>query len=217
MPTSDFSSHDPDFSSERRAQGARIIEALRKINTKIVRLGGSLAALTAAGDRAESLLASLGEVTRTRAIESYRFRFNPDEPNDVIPFNPATGEFNPIAPRVEMTLEGTTVVARCEFTNCYEGAPETVQGGMVSAVYDQLLAYAVMARGQTGPTLWIKVSFLKPTPINEPLRFECVVDSIEGRKFMARGSCHHGDERVSEAEALILGSYEVPLAGRGDE
>jgi acyl-coenzyme A thioesterase PaaI-like protein len=216
MPASDFSTHDPEFSPEQEEQSARIIDGLRKINARIVRLGGSLEALTAAADRVEALYESLGDVTQSRAIESYRFAFDPDDPNNVIPFNPATGEFNPIAPKLVMTLEGKKLVARCEFPNCYESAPDSVQGGMVAAVFDQLLAYSIMVEGVVGPTAWIKVNYLKPTPINQPLRFEAAVDSIDGKKYRVRGSCYLGDEKISDAEALVLGAYPLRMEVGGE-
>jgi hypothetical protein len=213
MPAADFSSHDPDFSPEQEDQCARIVAGLRKVSSKIVRLGGPLDALTSTADQVEALLASLDGVTQARAMESYRFAFDLDRPNDVLPFNPATGEFNPVAPSLKMSVEGKKLLIHCEFPNCYESAPDTVQGGMIAAVYDQLLAYAVMVEGLTGPTLSIRVNFLKPTPINEPLRFEAAIDSIDGRKYSVKGSCYRGEEKVTEAEALILGAYELTLRG----
>jgi hypothetical protein len=213
MPAADFSSHDPDFSPEQEDQCARIVAGLRKVSAKVVRLGGSLDALTSTADQVEALLASLDGVTQARAMESYRFAFDLDRPNDVLPFNPATGEFNPVAPSLKMSVERKKLLIHCEFPNCYESAPDTVQGGMVAAVYDQLLAYAVMVEGLTGPTLSIRVNFLKPTPINEPLRFEAAVDSIDGKKYSVKGSCYRGEEKVTEAEALILGAYELTLLG----
>jgi acyl-coenzyme A thioesterase PaaI-like protein len=217
MPGSDFASHDPDFSPEQEAQCARIVDALRKINTRIVRLGGPLASLTAAADRVEALLESLDEVTECRALVTYKFPFDLAAPNDILRFNPATGRYNPVAPKLEMEVEGEKLVIRCEFPNCYESAPETVQGGVVAAVYDQLLAYSIMVRGFTGPTLSIKVSYLKPTPINVPLRFEAVVDEVDGKKFAVRGACFQGDEKITEAEGMILGSYALPVTGGRDE
>ena len=50
----------------------------------------------------------------------------------MIPFNPATGEFNPLANPIEMTVEGDRLVAEVTFSNVYESAPDTVQGGMVA-------------------------------------------------------------------------------------
>ena len=97
-------------------------------------------------------------VTQTRALQSFRFAFDRDHPNDVLPFNPATGEFNPIAQKLQMAVDGNKLLTHGEFSSCYESGPDTVQGGRVAAVYDQLRAYAVMAGGRTGPTLWLKVS-----------------------------------------------------------
>ena len=57
------------------------------------------------------------------------------------------------------------------------------------------LAWRGKGRGEaenvTGPTLWLKVSYLKPTPINEPLRFECRVDSVDGKKFSVSAKILH--------------------------
>ena len=189
MPASHFSSRDPAFSPQQVGQCARIIDGLRKINAKIVRRSGPLDSLIAAADRVEALLASLDEITQARAPQSFRFAFDRAHPNDVLPFNPATGAFNPIASKLEMALEGETLVTHREFSNCYEGGPDTVQGGMIAAVYDQPLASAVMAGGRTGPTLWLKVSYRKPAPINQRLRFECAVESIDGEKVSVTGIC----------------------------
>jgi acyl-coenzyme A thioesterase PaaI-like protein len=216
MPAIDFSTHDPQFTPEQEQQCTRIVAGVRALNAKIVRLGGSLEALTSTGDQIETLLASLDDVTQTRSMESYRFAFDLDRPNDVIPFNPATGSFNPLSPELDMKVEGNRLVTQCTFSNCYESAPDTVQGGMVAAVYDQLLAYATMVAGVTGPTLWLRVAYLKPTPINEPLRFECEVQPSDGKKYTATGCCYRGDEKISEAEALMLASYEIELKGAQD-
>lgn len=216
MPTIDFSTHDPNFGPDQEQQCARIVAAVRALNSKVVRLGGSRDALAAAADRVEALVDSLDDVTQTRAMESYRFAFDLEHPNDVIPFNPATGAFNPMSPQLELRVDGQKLVALCTFANCFESAPDTVQGGMVAAVYDQLLAYATMIAGVTGPTLWLRVAYLKPTPINEPLRFECEVLPSEGKKYTAEGACYHGEHKVSEAEALMLASYEIELRGGAD-
>lgn len=212
MPTSDdYFSDDPEFGRAHAAQCVRIVEGLREINSKVLRLGGSLGALTEAADRVDALLASLDEVTRTRAIAGYRGEFDRSAPNDVLPFNPGTGPLNPIAPRLEMTVEGNTLVAHCEFSRCHEGGPDTVHGGIIAAVYDQLLAYATMIEGKTGPTLWLKVSYLKPTPVNQPLRFEAEVTAVDGRKYSVAGGCYHGTVKVTEATGLMLGTYDIPV------
>ncbi len=63
---------------------------------------------------------------------------------------------------------------------------------------------------------WLKVTYRKPAPINESLRFESVVDSVDGKKFTVTGSCYHGDKLISEAEGLILGSYDIGRTGESE-
>lgn len=214
MPASDYGSHDPDFTQEQIDQCARIVDAIRAINTKVVRLSGSAEELAAAADQVEGLARSLDHVTQHRAIETFRFEFDFSAPNNVMPFNPATGELNPVAPKLEMKWEDNELVADLVFSSNYESGPDAVQGGMVAAFYDQLLAYVVMANGKVGFTAWLKVDYLKPTPIDQPLRFKGWVESVDGKKFTARGSCYQGDAKLSEAEGLILGGYDLPRVDR---
>lgn len=52
---------------------------------------------------------------------------------------------------------------------------------------------------------------MKRTPINQPLRFEAWVEAVDDERFLVRGSCFHGDVKVSEAEALVLGRVPLPV------
>jgi acyl-coenzyme A thioesterase PaaI-like protein len=217
MPLSDFGSHDPDFSAEQVAECARIVDGLRAIGTKVVRLSGAVAELAAAADAIEALSAALDAVTQRRVMETFRYRFDRNDPNDVMPFNPATGAFNPLAPKLAMRLEGEKLVAEVTFPGNYESAPDTVQGGMVAACFDQVLAFAVMVHGKTGPTTSLTVNFVKRTPINQPLRFEAWVEAVDGDKFSVRGSCFCADVKVSEAEALVLGRVPLPVVAGAEK
>lgn len=210
MPASDYGSHDPNFSEEQVEECARIVDAVRDLNRKIVRLSGSTAELAAAADSVEKLSAALELVTRDRAIETFRFRFDAADPNSVMPFNPATGAFNPVAPKLHMFLDGEKLIAKLVFEAQFESGPDAVQGGMVAAFYDQLLAFVVMAHGKTGFTASLKVDYLKPTPIEQELRFEGWLESVEGKKYDVRGCCYHGEEVLTRATGLVLGAYDLP-------
>ena len=95
MPASDFASQDPALSPQQVAQHGRILDGMRRINARVVRLPGSLGSLASAADRVDALLASLDSVTQTRALQPFRLAFDRDHPNDVRPFNPATGGGGP--------------------------------------------------------------------------------------------------------------------------
>jgi acyl-coenzyme A thioesterase PaaI-like protein len=112
-----------------------------------------------------------------------------------------------------MRVDGERLITELEFAGRYESSPDSVQGGMVAALYDQLLAFAVMIHGKTGPSVSLEVKFLERTPIEQPLRFESWVEEIVDDRYRARGVCLYGDTRVSEAEGLILGKYDLPVSG----
>ena len=134
----------------------------------------------------------------------------------IVRLSGSLGSLVSVADWVEALLESLDSVTHCEFSNCYASAPDTVQGGMIAAVYDQPLASAVMAGGRTGPTLWLKMSYRKSTPINQRLRFECAVESIDGEKVSVTGICQCGDEKLSEAQALMLAAYPLEVTGGGE-
>ena len=217
MPLSDFGSHDPDFSPAQVHQCARIVAGLREIGTKVVRLSGSVEELAQAADQVEALSLSLESVTQTRAMETFRFEFDLDDPNTIMPFNPATGAFNPVAPNLSMKVDGKALVTELIFASRYESSPDCVQGGMVSALYDQLLAFALMIHGKTGPSLSLKVNFLKRTPIEEPLRFRSWIEKIDGDRYHACGECYLGETKISDAEGLILGKYDLAVSDQKPE
>ena len=211
MPASDYGSYDPEFTQQQIEQCARIVDAARTINTKLVRLGGSAEDLAAAAERMEALSASLDAVTGSRAMQTFRYEFDTSRPNAVLPFNPATGAFNPVAPPLDMTWADDRMTIELAFAPNYESGPDAVQGGYVAALFDQLFAYTVMAHGKMGFTAWLKVDYVKPTLIERRLRFVGWAEKIDGKKFAMRGTCHDGDVEVSRGEGLILGAYDLPV------
>ena len=48
------------------------------------------------------------------------------------------GQCNPLAPPMDLMAEGDSIVGRVRLGYLYEGAPEIVHGGMISALFDQL-------------------------------------------------------------------------------
>jgi acyl-coenzyme A thioesterase PaaI-like protein len=115
-----------------------------------------------------------------------------------------SGRYSPLAPPVELSVEGSHVVGVVTFASAYEGPPGSVHGGIVAGVYDQLLAFANIVGGVPGPTASLSVQYRRPTPLGVELRFEAWTERAEGRKVWARGTCHVGGEQVSEAEGLFI-------------
>ncbi|HXY44853.1 MAG TPA: PaaI family thioesterase [Acidimicrobiales bacterium] len=126
-------------------------------------------------------------------------------PRDFVAFSPVSGRSNAIAPPVTLRAVEGTGGARIEGEVCfgpaYEGPPGHVHGGMIAAVFDELLGFA-----QQGPgfTAVLTVRYLRPTPLNCPLRLQASVERVEGRKRTIRGTCELDGALLAEAEGLFI-------------
>ena len=87
MPEHDFISFDPDFSEAQRDECEQIIQRLRELNVKAMRLEGSIEELSDMNVQLEQVSQAMDAVSQRRAIRTYNSDFNLRQPNDTIPFN----------------------------------------------------------------------------------------------------------------------------------
>ncbi len=186
----------------------RLVAAVRRLNDASVSVAGTVAeldALTAEVERAE-------RAVRARALGKPlpRFRYESfleERLNELLPYSPATGNFNPLALPVRLVREGDRVIGTGRFTEAFEGPPHSVHGGIISLVYDQLLAMGNLVLGVGGHTASLTVHYRKLTPLHRDLYWTAFTERVDGRKVHARGSCHLGTpdgELLTEAEGLFI-------------
>lgn len=193
------------FDDAQCAALARLVSAVRRVNDLVASANGSVEELEALAERTELLGHELARHATGKPIPRYRYREHLEQNlNGLLPYSVVTGRYSPLAPPVEISREGDTIVGRVRFANVYEGPPDSVHGGIVSAVYDQLLAMATLIRGHGGMTASLTIQYRKKTPLDRELRWTAWTERIEGRKVFARGACHVGEELVSEAEGLFI-------------
>ena len=123
--------------------------------------------------------------------------------------SPVRGRRNPVAPPLALeTLErpdGSRCIAgRAELSRAYEGPPHGVHGGLVAALFDELLGAAQGLAPPPGVTSTLEVRYRRVTPIETPLRFEAWIDEDRGRELVARATCHAGDTLTAEAKGLFV-------------
>ena len=157
-------------------------------------------------------LAEFEEATR-QVKEALRFVLTP-EPDDVSPTqrqfldrSPFMGAMNPLAPPVTMQIiegEPRSVEARVTFTAPYEGPPGHVHGGLIAAVFDEVLGFAQSLSGRPGMTGNLSINYRKPTPLNTELIFRGHITSVEGRKIFTVGTLHAGDTLCCEATGIFV-------------
>lgn len=128
--------------------------------------------------------------------------------------NSMDGKSNPVAPPINIWLEGDKAFGEVTMGWQYEGPPRCIHGGFIAALFDQFLGVAQKLTGQPGFTGTLSVRYIKPTPLDRPLRLEGRVDHIEGRKNYLVGEMWAGDVMTATCEALFISVSAEQMRGR---
>ena len=83
-------------------------------------------------------------------------------------------------------VEGETVVAEFRARHEHQGFGGLVQGGILTAMVDEVMAHAVWAEGIFAVTGRLEVFFRQPTPIDTPLRAVGEVVAHRGHRYETR-------------------------------
>lgn len=120
--------------------------------------------------------------------------------------SPVVGLSNALAPPVtlEPDYENQVVHGSVFFGPAYEGAPGCVHGGFLSAVLDEALGLSCIFSGEPGMTGELTIRYLKPTPVEMPLRIEARFDRRDGRKLYNSGEIYSGDLKVVESQGVFI-------------
>ncbi len=141
------------------------------------------------------------------------------DPGEFFPYSPVVGVLNPIAPPVRFQRvdgeRGYEIHGEGELGAPYNGPPGSVHGGVIAAVFDELLGCVCVANGLGGFTGTLTVIYRSLTPLEAPLTLRGWHDRSEGRKIFAKGTLHHGDTLCAEAEGIFIRSEMLEPGGRG--
>jgi len=182
----------------------RLAAAVRTLTAATVSLASAETASHAAAD-VERIVASLAPRLAEPPLPRYpTMSPPPTEPGDLMPFDLVLGRLNPLAPPVVFTWEDGKSIGRVTFTRPYEGPPGCVHGGMIAAVFDQVLSVANIMSGQAGPTAQLQLRFRKPTPLGVEVRFEGWQERTAGRRIHAAGRLLANGEVTVEAEGIFV-------------
>lgn len=181
-----------------------LVESVRALVDGVTHADPPDDAIARATEGVNAAVAALAPYRERRALPMYGGVGWRDDPNSFLPYSPVMGRYNPIAPPLEITLEGGVVHARATFGAAYEGPPRSVHGAIVAAAFDQVLALVNVANGKPAMTGTLTVRYRKPTPLHTELRFEAHTDRVEGRKVFATSTLHAGDVLCAEAEGVFV-------------
>ena len=126
-----------------------------------------------------------------------------------IDFSAISGLAHPFA--IPMLIEDAAdpvgapcIRARVTIGLAHEGPPHGVHGGVMAAIFDELLGHAQQVHKTLALTASLTIRYRSITPIDEELEFFAQVTHGTGRRWNGRATCTAGDKVTAEAEALFI-------------
>src|SRR5205814_10230461 len=118
----------------------------------------------------------------------------------------ACGRRNPTGLQLDFDVSTDRATARYTGLQRHQGYDGTLHGGVVTALLDETMGWAIFHQGVWGVTAKITVTFRQPVTIGEDLRVVGEIARDRGRLIETRGTVERaGDGTVlAEAEATFL-------------
>ena len=126
-----------------------------------------------------------------------------------------SGPANPMGVALTCHREGDDAVASVALGAAFEGAPGRAHGGVVAAVFDDVMGFVLSMQRTPAYTGRLTVSYLAPTPLVTELEFRARLRERSGRKLWIEGEATAQGDRFAEAEGLFI-SIPAERFGRGE-
>ncbi len=124
---------------------------------------------------------------------------------------PVSGRGNPWSVPLRVMRRDDTAEVIVNLGRGYEGAPNRAHGGVVAAIYDDLLGFLLMFDRIVAYTAFIKVDYRNATPLHEDITFTAWVAERDGRKLHMRAECRAGEDIITTCEGLFIEAQVSPL------
>ena len=190
--------------SPRRAELRRLADGVRGVLHRLVQTSAPLPLISEAADELAALAARFEEHPNASIYEGFAEAANAGQPFAFFDHSPMLGAANPLAPPIELWMEGEELVGRVTFGAAYEGPPGCVHGGYVAAAFDEVLGSAQSLSGAPGMTARLTVNYRAPTPLHTELRFVGRLERVDGRKIHVSGQIWAAEVLCAEAEGLFI-------------
>ncbi|MEM9654738.1 MAG: PaaI family thioesterase [Actinomycetota bacterium] len=125
-----------------------------------------------------------------------------------IEFDPVSlvgGVLNPFTMGARYFRDGDEAVGRVTLGPCFEGPPERAHGGVICAVFDEVLGSVFRATGSPSAfTGELTVRFEKPAPLGVELEFRGRRVDTAGRRRFLEGEATGPDGVFATARAIFI-------------
>jgi acyl-coenzyme A thioesterase PaaI-like protein len=191
----------------------RAATALRRLGHGIVGHDVPTSVLSSIADTVESWFAAVEAAPgRSRSIELMKrlkqHMFERPGEGDAMGTFPdcvVSGEANPMGLDVRFLREGDEAVSRVVLGPAFEGAPNRAHGGVVAAIFDDLMGFVLSIVESPAYTAELTVRYKRPTPVGEPIEFRARLVDRRGRRLHIEAEATNAEgAKVATAEALFL-------------
>ncbi|HEY3902920.1 MAG TPA: PaaI family thioesterase [Streptosporangiaceae bacterium] len=186
---------------ERRELGS----SLRRLLDVVVQTGASPAEMKAATAAIDELTARLSTSTvRTdQSVASGSYRAH---------MSLVGGLSHPIAPQLQMEVDGDTARGEVAIGAVFQGGPGLVHGGILALLIDHAMGNVAAGPERPAMTVRLTMRYLRPTPLGVPLAVTVRLDKTEGRRLHLTAEISANGEVTVEADAIFLKLTERNLA-----
>jgi len=163
-------------------------------------------------------LASGGPRSRDRSEfhEHWDLHIGEGDPVESFADRPVSGSSSPWGLEPDVRREGDGIIAWVTFHAAHEGAPDRCHGGIVAALFDDLLGAVLSVVGLGAFTGELTVRYDAPVPLHRELVCRCWLDRQEGRKLFMRGELTDAGRLVSSTSAVFIQPRDSPTQSTFD-
>jgi len=200
------------------ASRVRAATALRRLGHALVGHDADPELLDRVAAQAHATAAAVEQGTpRRRPVDELKRRLWENPPADGGPMSHfdecvVSGKANPMGVAIDVRREGDQAVAVVNLGAAFEGAPQRAHGGIVAAVFDDVMGYVLQFSRTPAYTGRLTVSYRAPVPLGRDLTACAWLESRDGRKLAIRGTLTDGDTAICEGEGLFIA---IPLERLG--
>jgi len=118
----------------------------------------------------------------------------------------ACGRLNPAGMHLDFDVSRDRAETRYTGTQRHQGYDGTLHGGVVAALLDETMGWAIFHQGIWGVTAKLDVTYRRPVPVGEELRVVGEVVRDRGRAIELHGTVARAadGEVLAEADGLFL-------------
>src|SRR5947209_386408 len=196
----------------------RAATALRRLGHAIVGHDVPASTFDSITDSVESWLPSIESTPgRSRSVETMKehmFERPPEgAPIGTFPDCVVSGDANPMGLDVQFFREGDEAVSRTVLGPAFEGAPNRAHGGVVAAVFDDLMGFILTIHESPAYTAELTVRYKRPTPVGEEIEFRARLVDRKGRRLHIEAEATDSEgTKIATAEGLFI---TIPREGFG--